>query len=171
MKNKAKIPLLVSHIVGNIGLLILAITIFVAFVVIGALAGGITGAAGGDAGEASGEIILTGYLIMLAIGTIIICDIVSMVLGFRKNRNKTCGIIATVFESVAGAGAIGLSIYFLSNGINSIISSASENNSYLDSLGLVISTIIILAILLTLYILTIIFIYSLHYKKQVEPNN
>lgn len=168
MKNKAKIPLLISHIIGNIGLLILAIIIFIVFIVVGALAGGIAGAAGGDAGQASGEIILNGYLIMLAIGAIIVADIVSVVLGFRKNKNKTCGIIATVFESIAGAGAIGLSTYFLINGITSIISSVSENNNYLDSLGLVISTCVILLLILALYVLTIIFVYSLHYKKQID---
>ncbi len=158
MKEKARVPLLVSHIIGNVGMLLLMGILFVVFIVGGIFAGAIGSIGGAETGgEAAGKVMLTGYLIDMVLALIVILDVVNLICGFRKTPSgKVLSIFMIIDMCLTSLLCIGVAAYLLRNYITDILSGGAEA---VQNIASIVVVSLILLVYLTLYILTIVFIY------------
>ncbi len=165
MKEKARIPLLVSHIIGIILLLILMGIIFIAFVVGGIFAGAIAGIEGGEqGGETLGKVMLIGYIIDSFLALILILDVINLVVGFRKIPTGKVSSIFMIFNMcLTSLLSMGVASYFV---WSAIIDMASSNVDASSSVPMLVIVLIILLFYLTIYILSIVLIYVPRIKRN-----
>lgn len=165
MKEKARIPLLVSHIIGIILLLILMGIIFIAFVVGGIFAGAIAGIGEASQGEETlGKIILVGYIIDLFLALVVVLDVINLIVGFRKNSTgKIPSIFMIINMCLTSLLCIGVASIFARS---AIIDIASSNSNVSSSILTLVIVLIILLFYLSIYILTIVLIYIPRIKNS-----
>ncbi len=168
MKEKARIPLLVGHIVANVGLLILIVIVFGIFAVSGLIAGAVGSIAGGA--EAGSELVaktmLTGYIIDIFLALVIALDVVNLICGFRKKPSgKTLSAFMIADLSLASLLCVGIASYFIKNAAAEISSGSSDASG---SVLLVVFASLIALAYIALYSLTIAFIYVPRIKRSEQ---
>ena len=158
MKEKARIPLLVCHIVSNVGMMLLMGIIFVVFNVGGVFAGAIGSIGGAEAGgEVLGKVMLTGYVLDMFLALVVILDVVNLICGFRKKPSgKVLSIFMIIDMCLTSLITTGVAAYLLRNYIADILAGGTE---VIQNSALIVVVSLILLVYLALYILTIIFIY------------
>lgn len=158
MNKKARTPLLIGHIIGIVGILAIIILIFLFFTIGGIFVGSISSIGGSEAGsDAMEKFISVGYLIDILLALIIILDVINLICGFRKKPSgKTLSSLMIANMSLTSLLSIGTAAYFIRAFAMDI---GADSSNMTQSITLTCIASALLLIYLTLYILTITFIY------------